>query len=199
MRLAVYRGMSSEQTQVVVGFDFSESAVFALERSIALAIREPFHVVHLACILDPHKSLPHLPAKHIDIAYADRIRDEIAERVELELKAIEAKGKVHFHVHVRVARNPADELLLVATEVGADLIIIGSKGLHGVERVMRGSVSERMTRDAGCEVIIARPKRYQYVDHADVVEVEETAHRRAFRFTYDDKLGVAEPLRWPGA
>lgn len=191
--------MSSEQTQVVVGFDFSESARFALERAIALAVRAPLHVLHFACIVDPHKGNGHLPTKHVDIAYTDRIRDEVAEMVQLELKAIEPKGRIHFHVHVRVAGNAADELLAVAKDVGADLIVIGSKGLHGVERLMHGSVSERITRDAGCEVVIARPKTYAYVEHEEVVEVAPRPHHRGFRFTYDDTLGVAEPLRWPGA
>jgi nucleotide-binding universal stress UspA family protein len=191
--------MSSEQTQVVVGFDFGESAQFALERAIALAVRAPFHVLHFACIVDPRKGVAPLPTKHVDIAYTDRVRDELAQFVELELRAIEAKGRIHFHVHVRVSSDPAGELLALATEVGADLLVIGSRGLHGVQRVMHGSVSERITRDAGCAVVIARPKTYGYVEHEDVVEVEPHAHRRAFRFTYDDTLGIAEPLRWPGA
>ena len=191
--------MSSDQTQVVVGFDFSESARFALERAIALAVRAPFHVLHFACIVDPHSGLARFPTQHVDIAYADRMRDELAAMVELELRGAEAKGRIHFHVHVRVARSPAKEVLALAKEIGADLIVVGCKGLRGIERVVLGSVSERIVREAGCPVVIARPKEYAYVDHQDVVEVESHSHHNAFRFTYDDKIGIAEPMRWPGA
>lgn len=193
--------MSSDQpqVQVVVGFDFSQSARFALERAVALASRASFHVLHFACILDPHSGLARFPTKHVDIAYADRMRDELAAMVELELRATEAKGRIHFHVHVRVARNPTKELLALAREVGADLIVVGCKGLRGIERLVLGSVSERIVREAGCPVVIARPKEYAYVDHADVVEVESHTHHKAFRFTYDERIGIAEPMRWPGA
>jgi nucleotide-binding universal stress UspA family protein len=191
--------MSSEQSQVVVGFDFSQSARFALERAVALAARAPFHVLHFVCLVDPHGGVAALPTKHVDIVYIDRVRDELVTMVDLELRAAEARGRIHFHVHVRVAHDPAKELLELAKEVGADLIVVGCKGVHGLERMVLGSVSERVVRDAGCAVVIARPKTYSYVDHADVVEVESHAHHAGFRFTYDDKLGVAGPLRWPGA
>ena len=140
-----------------------------------------------------------MPTKHVDIAYADRVRDEVAAMVELELRAAEAKGRVHFHIHVRVARSPANEILAVAKEVGADLIVLGCKGLRGLERVVLGSVSERIVREAGCAVVIARPKEYAYVHHSDVVEVEAHARHKAFHFTYDDQIGIIEPMRWPGA
>jgi len=91
------------------------------------------------------------------------------------------------------------ECVALAKEVGADLIVVGCEGLRGIERVVLGSVSERIVREAGCPVVIARPKEYAPVEHTDVVEVQPHAHHSAFRFTYDDTLGVAEPMRWPGA
>jgi nucleotide-binding universal stress UspA family protein len=191
--------MSSHQTQVVVGFDFSESARFALERTIALNVRGPSRVLHFGCILDPHSGLARFPTKEVDIAYADRVRDELSATVALALRTARAEGRIHFHIHVRVARNPAKELLALAKEVGADLIVVGCKGLRGIERVVLGSVSERIVREAGCPVVIARPKAYPHVEHTDVVEVEAHAHHTGFRFTYDDTLGIAEPMRWPGA
>jgi nucleotide-binding universal stress UspA family protein len=191
--------MRNDQSQVVVGFDFTQSARFALERAVALASRAPFHVLHFGCIVDPHAGVSTLPTKHVDLAYTDRVRDELAAMVKLELRAAEATARIHFHVHVRIARNPAKELLALAQEVGADMIIIGCKGLTGLERVVLGSTSERIVREAGCAVVIARPKEYADVQHEDVVEVAPKPHRASFRFTYDGHLGVPEPLRWPGA
>lgn len=189
--------MSNEQSQVVVGFDFSDSAWAALRRGVALASRAPFHVLHFACILDPHAGVPALPPeKHVDIVYADRVRDELARCVEQALREAATIGRVHFHVHVRLAKSAAHELLEIAQEVGADLIVVGCAGRRGIERVLLGSVSEHVVREAGCAVVIARPKEYAYVVHEDVVEVEPQ-HHGSFAFTYDDHLGAIEPLGWP--
>jgi nucleotide-binding universal stress UspA family protein len=179
--------MSSEQSQVIVAYDFSQSAGSAMSRAIALAARAPFHVLHFVCILDPHRGVAALATKHVDLSYADRVREEIAKTVELALRAANTKQALHFHVHVRIAGNAAKEILEVASEVGADLIVIGS-------------VSERIVREARCAVVIARPKEYPYVVHEDVVEVE-AAHpcHKSFHFSYDDHIGIAEPMRWPGA
>ncbi|HTR54140.1 MAG TPA: universal stress protein [Kofleriaceae bacterium] len=180
--------MSSEQSQVIVAYDFSASARSAMSRGVALAARAPFHVLHFICVLDPHHGTD-----------VDRVRDELAATVDQELRAAELKHPLHFHVHVRISRNPAKEILALASEIGADLIVVGCKGRTGIERLVLGSVSEHIVREAGCAVVIARPKEYPYVVHEDVVAVEAHPHHRSFRFTYDGRVGVAEPLRWPGA
>lgn len=51
------------------------------------------------------------------------------------------------------AAVPADAICKVATEVGADLIIVGNKGMKGVRRVL-GSVPNSVARQAPCSVLI---------------------------------------------
>src|SRR5512139_3183117 len=79
--LAACGAMSANQNQVVVAYDFSHSARAAFDRAVGLASRAPFHVLHFVCILDPHHALPELPSKHVDLAYADRVREELAGNV----------------------------------------------------------------------------------------------------------------------
>ncbi len=190
--------MSSEQSQVVVAFDFTHSGQAALYRAVALASRAPFHVLHFACILDPHAGIHALPTKHVDMAYADRVRDELASTVEQELRAANTQGRVHFHIHVRIARNPAKEILDISREIGADLIVVGCNGLKGLERIVLGSVSEHIVREAKCTVVIARPKEYAYVAHQDVVEVEHHAHGHSqHHYTYEDRRATLRPSDWP--
>ena len=191
--------MSSDQNQVVVAFDFSHSGQAALYRAVALASRAPHHVLHFACIVDPHGGVPSIPAKHVDQDYVTRVRDEIASLVEQELQNAKTAGKVHFYIHVLISRHPAKEILRVAEYVGADLIVIGSKGLTGLERIVLGSVSEQVVREAKCSVVIARPKEYAYVPLLDVVEVEheQHVHQRPHRDTYDDHRASLRPADWP--
>lgn len=52
--------------------------------------------------------------------------------------------------------DPADEILSVATEVDADLIVTGSRGLGGLERVVLGSVARNVLMHARCSVLVMR-------------------------------------------
>jgi nucleotide-binding universal stress UspA family protein len=146
--------MQDEFSQVVVGFDFSHSAHAALARAIKLAARAPWHVLHIVSVIDPHWAFPAVPAKHVDDSYPGRVREAV-----LALVHQEAHTPISFTVHARVGK-PVKEILAIARDVGADLIIVGSRGVTGVERAIVGSTSERIARDAHCTVEIARENTY---------------------------------------
>ncbi|HUJ58346.1 MAG TPA: universal stress protein [Kofleriaceae bacterium] len=189
--------MSSTTSQVVVGFDFTHSGREALYRAIALATRAPFHVLHFVCVIDPHSAIPALPTHAIDYAYADRVQRAIADEVELELRARPTSVRIHFNVHARIGKA-ADEILSVARDVGADLIIVGSKGLTGARRLVLGSVSEKVVREAGCTVEVARAKSYDHVDLLEVTEVESHHHFiEPHRYYYEENRLSFRPDDWP--
>ena len=54
------------------------------------------------------------------------------------------------------AGDPASALLDVATEIGADLIVVGSRGMAATTRFLLGSVPNRVSHHAPCDVIIVR-------------------------------------------
>jgi nucleotide-binding universal stress UspA family protein len=189
--------MNAEHSQVVVGFDFSHSGRAALDRAIGVATRAPWHVLHFVCVIDPHFAFPALPTKHIDIDYAGRVQDEVTSIVTQELKAKQVHDRINFFVHARIGKA-APEILGVAKDVGADLIIVGSKGLTGIERAVLGSVSEKVVREAGCTVEVARPKTYEYVPLLDIVEVEpHHKYVAPHRYTYEDHRVSRRPKDWP--
>lgn len=190
--------MSSDQSQVVVGYDFSHSGAAALYRALALAARAPFHVLHFAAILDPHSGLAAIPpGGRVDAAYAERVHDELKAVIDQELRAHGTTGRVHFYIHARIGRA-ADEILGVARDVGADLIIVGSKGLTGLERLVLGSVAEHVVREAKCTVEVARPKGYAFVPLAEVIEIEpHSNYHRPHRYSYEDMRATERPLDWP--
>ena len=49
--------------------------------------------------------------------------------------------------------DPADAILQVAGEVGADLIVVGNKGMHGAARIL-GSIPNNIAHKAPCSVLI---------------------------------------------
>jgi nucleotide-binding universal stress UspA family protein len=140
---------------VIVAYDLSHSGHAALERAIGIAKRAPWHVLHIVCVIDPRFGFPALPTEHVDTQYANRVVAAVTERVAVELGARPGQ----FFVHAPISKKAAPAILQLADEVGADLIVIGSKGLTGVERWMVGSTSERIVREAGCTVEVARVKR----------------------------------------
>jgi nucleotide-binding universal stress UspA family protein len=190
--------MSSIHSQVVVGFDFTHSGRAALYRAISLATRAPFHVLHFVCVLDPHKGCYALPSHGpIDYAYAERVQQAVTEEVAQELRENHVADRVHFFVHARIGK-PAEEILGVARDVGADLIVVGTKGLTGVERIVLGSVAEHVVREAGCTVEVARAKTYDHVPLATLVDnnVHHT-YVAPHRYTYEDHTAMVRPLDWP--
>jgi nucleotide-binding universal stress UspA family protein len=185
-------------SQVVVAYDFSHSGRAALKRAIALANRAPFHVLHFVCVIEPHGEVTTLPRHgRVDYPYAERVQQALTDEIAAELKAASIADRVHFFVHARIGR-PAKEILDLARDVGADLIIIGSKGSTGVDRLVLGSVSEKVVREAGCTVEVARPKTYEDVELDEIVDVEPQHHYvPPHRYTYDTRCVNLRPPEWP--
>ncbi len=71
---------------------------------------------------------------------------ELAESFDLEVETIFAEGK------------PGHEIVRVAEELNADLIVLGTHGHSGWKRFTLGSVAEFVGRHAPCAVFTIRPK-----------------------------------------
>jgi nucleotide-binding universal stress UspA family protein len=198
--------MSSPISPVVVGYDFSQSGRAALHRAVTLAGRAPFHVLHVVCAVDPREAVPALPSYNgVDYMYAARVQEALAAETQHELDRADVHGSVHFFVHARIGK-PAPEILALAEEVGADLIIVGSrlgsrmgsKRLSPLERLILGSTSQQVMREAGCTVEIARAKRYPDVTLIPVEPVDPShTYVPPHRYTYEDHRVNLRPAEWP--
>jgi nucleotide-binding universal stress UspA family protein len=194
--------MSLPISPVVVGYDFSHSGRAALHRAVTLAARAPFHVLHVVCVVDPREAVPSLPSYNgVDYMYAARVQEALAAETQHELDRADVHGSVHFFVHARIGK-PAQEILALAEEVGADLIIVGSRvdsrRLPVLDRLILGSTSEHVMREAGCTVEIARPKRYPDVTLIAVEPVDPVhTYVPPHRYTYEDHRVNLRPAEWP--
>ena len=66
-----------------------------------------------------------------------------------------ARGGRDGHRYARQG-DPADAILDVAEEQGADLMIVGNKGMTGAKRFLLGSVPNKVSHHAPCSVLIIR-------------------------------------------
>jgi universal stress protein A len=91
--------------------------------------------------------------------------DDAALRVEQnELDSLLQKiGKIVTSRSVlRIGRAP-DEIVAVARETGADLIVISTHGRSGLAHVLLGSTAEKVARQAPCPVLIVREKERDFI------------------------------------
>jgi nucleotide-binding universal stress UspA family protein len=65
--------------------------------------------------------------------------------------------------------QPAAALVQIAADVEADLLLLGTHGRKGVERLVLGSVASQVFRTAPCSVLVARPKDYSGMDKSPQV------------------------------
>jgi nucleotide-binding universal stress UspA family protein len=67
-----------------------------------------------------------------------------------------------------VVGSPSVAIVTAAEEIGADLIIVGTRGKTGLKRVLLGSVAEAVVRLAGCSVLVVRLRDHEPVVSAQV-------------------------------
>ena len=77
--------------------------------------------------------------------------------LEAQVRKVESRGGTVEEAHRRIGR-PDEEIIRVAEQIGADTIVVGSRGLGGIRRALMGSVSDSVVRHAHCPVLVARPK-----------------------------------------
>jgi nucleotide-binding universal stress UspA family protein len=143
-------------TRIVVGTDGSETAAEAVRQAVDLA-RLSSATLSIVSAYEP-VSERRVAGEQQDVP-AD-VQHEIGPRedVNLVLDAAAAEAKkagIEVQTHP-VQADPADAILNVAEETGADLIVVGNKGMTGARRFLLGSVPNNVSHHAPCSVIIVR-------------------------------------------
>jgi nucleotide-binding universal stress UspA family protein len=131
---------------IVVGFDGSANARRALEAALDVAGADTRLTV-VAAAQAPAPPGQALPGG--DEGLEERRRE--LEDARRHLAELGREAEV-----VAVPGAPADVLVEEADRRGADLIVVGRRGLNGAERLVMGSVSSKVARLARCSVLIAR-------------------------------------------
>ena len=74
------------------------------------------------------------------------------------MEKIRAATGSAIQAHVRLGR-PDEEIVSLADEIGAGLIVVGSRGLGDIRRALMGSVSDSVVRHAPCPVLVVRGEK----------------------------------------
>jgi nucleotide-binding universal stress UspA family protein len=139
---------------IVVGTDGSPNAEAAVRRAAKLAKSEGDRV-HIVAAYSDRSSFSEAissSAKRDPVDLRD-VAESVLARAEAEL---EAQG-IEVVTHAR-AGEPAHVLLEIAEEQGADLIVVGARGLTSFQRFLLGSVSGKLAHHASCSLLIVRER-----------------------------------------
>ena len=139
---------------IVVGTDGSSSATGAVTTAIALArsLDARLHVVCVNNTANLSNALAASAGLATTFGEADAAAREHATQVLAEARGRAAAEGVEATVHP-CAGNPADVLVDVAAGEGADLIVVGNRGMKGARRIL-GSVPNHVAHHATCAVMI---------------------------------------------
>jgi nucleotide-binding universal stress UspA family protein len=136
---------------IVVGTDGSETAKQAVTEAVRLAkaLSAPVHVV--SAYQPQHAKVSGAPEGAAKVWQP--LPDDQVERILSEAVAGVRLAGLQVGSHA-IRKDPADALLAVADEVGASMIVVGSKGMHGARRLALGNVPNKVSHHARCNVLI---------------------------------------------
>jgi len=144
-----------EIRQILCPIDFSEPSRRALDYAVALAGRfgstiTAFHV----CPLAPATAYAPGPLLPVTVPTPDELQALLTSMQRFVGEDTGARASIRYEIGEGGA---ATEILERAQAIPSDLIVMGTHGRSGVDRLLLGSVTERVVRKAKCPVLTVAP------------------------------------------
>jgi nucleotide-binding universal stress UspA family protein len=155
---------------IVVGIDYSDIGDLALERAFELATEKKDAEVHIIHVLQALGALAPLDlglgAGAPDPSLVSQASEQLRQYADKKLQAFKARHGTKDTLfqravsHLRL-ESPAHEIAQLASDLEADLVVVGTHGRRGASRLLMGSVAEGAVRLAPCAVLVVRPKHVE--------------------------------------
>ncbi|HEX2240941.1 MAG TPA: universal stress protein [Actinomycetota bacterium] len=127
-------------SKIICGVDGSDTSMLALAEASKLAASEGAELTVLYALRED-----------MEHAATAATGDEVLERAQ---KAAREEG---VEPNARLEQgDPSEVLIDVAEKVGADLLVVGNKGMTGVQRFLLGSVPNKVSHHAPCDLLIVK-------------------------------------------
>lgn len=158
---------------ILVATDFSDAANLALQQAWQLATQREDGELHVVHVVDD-RGVP--MRKRTRLARHDRVLQELPP--QMKNQAIRLAQRIElaplhraFQVHVRFGR-PAEEILALAVELDAAMVVVGSHDRGGLDRLVMGSVADAVVHAGLLPVLVSRPKRFDatYAESSEAPE-----------------------------
>lgn len=145
---------------VLIGTDGSEDAVSAARRGLSL-LATPAKVTVLAVLETPGAATAGLESGFAGGMVSDAEVQAAWKAAESEGRAVLDRTAAGMSTAAPVelmtrSGDPGAALCQAAAEIGADVIVVGSRGRGAIRRALLGSVSTYVTNNAPCPVVVLR-------------------------------------------
>jgi nucleotide-binding universal stress UspA family protein len=151
LHLQIKRRRIMDIKKVLVPVDFSENSKKILEEAgyFSGMCQAQLHVVFVVQSFDDYSGffVPHMPVA--------KFEEEMVQAAEQKMEKF-LEGHKNVEAKVLVG-DVSEEIIRHAEESGMDLIIMGTHGYKGLEKVMFGSVAEKVVRSSPCPVLTINP------------------------------------------
>jgi nucleotide-binding universal stress UspA family protein len=142
---------------IVVGTDGSDTAKEAVRQATELAKAVGASVLLVSAYEPVPESRLRQERSDVpeDVSWMVNPREDVQAVLDAAAEEIKGAGITAVETYAREG-DPADAILDVAEEKGADLIVVGNKGMTGARRFLLGSVPNKVSHHAPCNVMIVR-------------------------------------------
>ena len=145
---------------VLLATDFSKPADHAAAHAADLARRHGarLHVGHVV------EDFSYWEGYHLERFPSEDVYEELRKNARLAMEDLfdrEIREGLAIETHV-VHGKPFVEIIRLAREVEAEVVVIGSHGQSGVAETLFGSTAERVVRKAPCAVLVVRYPEHRF-------------------------------------
>ena len=145
----------NEIKKILVPVDFSENSQTILKSAVGFArkFNAELQIVFVVQSFDDYSGffVPHMPIAQFE--------DEMIQSAEKKMKSFVAESLEPSVPHRAkiLSGDVAEEINAFAADNKSDLIIMGPHGYKGLEKVLFGSVAEKIVKTAPCPVLTINP------------------------------------------
>ena len=150
---------------IVVGEDYSRNSNDVREAACGFARTledVAIHLVHVARSNEPQHfaALTRRSATPTDPALLEDLQAEKKQLKELTYRtavSLAETGGSRIFGHLRIG-NAAREIVQLASDLSADLVVVGTHGRTGIMKLLLGSVAQNVVTNASCPVLVVKPE-----------------------------------------
>ena len=157
--------MSIFPTKILLTTDGSSEAELAARTAVDLSqqTNSELHVIHVwdiatTALLYPEATDPEgveLPDPNLVEDLERSAEQRGREVLDAEVERVRSAGGTVAQAHLMMG-DAAREIIHLAEDLGAGLVVMGSRGRGGIRRALLGSVSDSVARHAHCPVLVVR-------------------------------------------
>jgi nucleotide-binding universal stress UspA family protein len=144
---------SGVPTKIVVGTDGSATADRAVHRAVAMAKALGAELIIVSAYNNRAPTGVAAAGVNIDAGWVAAAKTG-AEKVAEDAAAQAASDGVANVSYRAVSGEPSEALLLVTQDEGADLLVVGSKGMQSTARFLLGPIANKVSRKVSCDLLI---------------------------------------------